>query len=72
MSVLLVNCLHNITVAEIPSTEHCRTVVSAPTLYLEGHGFESQTRDWLSWLRVSWFSSVTPNKHGYKVKLSCA
>jgi hypothetical protein len=38
------------------------TVISNPTLYLGGSEFKSQSKDWLSWLRL-FMNFLTPPRH---------
>jgi len=43
-------------------TEQC-SVVGTTASYSRGAVFASQPVDWLTWLRISWFSSVPPGNH---------
>jgi hypothetical protein len=45
------------------NTGSCRRVLNTPASHTRGPGFKSQPEDQLSWLRVSWFSSVPPGKY---------
>jgi hypothetical protein len=45
------------------NTGSCRRVLNTPASHTRGPGFKSQPEDQLSWLRVSWFSSIPPGKY---------
>jgi hypothetical protein len=42
--------------------ERCSWVVMNPASYSEGSDFESQSGGQLSWLRILWFSFISPDK----------